>query len=318
MDDSGRHPRPLALLWALLACMALLTSCAAPSLGLRDPQPTPGIDEPARPGTRGTHTMTHDGLDRTWLTYVPADLDEPAAVLLMFHGSGDDALGIRAWVGSYFERIADEHNVIIAYPSGHEFNWNECRREGRWAAKEHDIDDVGFGRAIVDRLETDLGRGAVDRDRIFASGYSSGGHMAMRMGREADDLVSAIAVVSANPPTPDNQTCRDQSAPMPALFITGVQDSVNPYQGGEVRVSGPGGSRGTVMSAPAGAQWYADVNRASGPHPVASPPSVRITDWTGDHPVRLVAVENEGHNFPLSTHHAPNEIWQFLASIPSQ
>ncbi|WP_425310220.1 PHB depolymerase family esterase [Ammonicoccus fulvus] len=314
MDDAGRRPLSLLLLLAI-ACLTLVTSCATPYGGLRDPQPAPGVDQPAEAGSRGTHTMTHDGLERTWLTYVPAGLDEPAAVVLMFHGSGDDALGIRGWVGSYFERIADEHNVIIAYPNGHQFNWNECRREGRWPAKDNNVDDVGFARAIVDRLETDLGRGAIDRDRVFASGYSSGGHMAMRMGREADDLISGIAVVSANPPAPDNQTCRDQSSPMPALFITGVQDSVNPYEGGEVRVSGPGGSRGMVMSADAGAQWYADVNHASGPRPVASPASVRITDWTGDHPVRLVAVENEGHNFPLSTHHAPNEIWQFLDAL---
>ncbi|MDO5683472.1 MAG: PHB depolymerase family esterase [Propionibacteriaceae bacterium] len=313
MDDARRRPLPLHLLLAALTC-TLITACAAPA-PLRERNTPPGLDQTAAAGVRGTHTMTHDGRERSWLTYVPAGFDDPAAVLLIFHGSGDDALGIRGWLGTYFELIAEEHNVVIAYPSGYQYNWNECRREGRWPAKDENIDDVGFARAIVDRLESDLGSGAVDRERVFAAGYSSGGHMAMRMGREADDLIRAIAVVAANPPTPDNQTCRDQTTPMPALFIAGVQDIVNPFTGGEVRVSGPGGSRGTVLSTPVGAQWYADVNRATGPHPVASPAGVRITDWTGDHPVRLIAVENEGHNFPVSTLHAPNEIWQFLDRV---
>lgn len=276
---------------------------------------SPGTTQVAGQGELTSHAATFDGVERTWLTYVPNSLDGPAPVILLFHGSGDVAVGIRAWVGSYFERIADQNGAIIAYPDGFQSNWNECRAEGRWPAKERDLDDVGFGRAIVDRLERDLGAGSVDRDRVFAAGYSSGGHMAMRMGREADDLVSAIAVVAANPPTPENQACEDQTAPMPAIFIEGMRDSVNPFEGGEVRVVGPGGSRGNVMSALDGAQSYADNNGAAGPVPVASPDRVHITEWTGDHPVRLVAVEDEAHNFPLSTIHGPNRIWEFLAAV---
>lgn len=311
MDDARRRPRALAALTASLTPV-LLTACTTLSGITSQPQISPGINEVARQGSLSSHTTSLDGLDRTWMTYVPAKLDGPAAVIVLFHGSGDTAQGIRAWVGSYFERIADENGVVIAYPDGHEYNWNECRREGSWAAKKQQLDDVGFARTIVDRLETDLGRGSVDRDRVFAAGYSSGGHMAMRMGREADDLVSAIAVVAANPPAPDNQICDDQDSPMPALFIQGMQDNVNPFEGGEVRVFGPGGSRGHVMSAAAGAQWYADVNHAGLPAPVAGPDRVQITEWAGEHPVRLVAVENEAHNFPLASFHAPNAIWEFL------
>ncbi|WP_432559779.1 alpha/beta hydrolase family esterase [Granulicoccus sp. GXG6511] len=314
MDDARRRPRALAALTASLT-LVFLTACTTLSGISPSPRTSPGINEVARQGALSSHTASLNELDRTWLTYVPARLDGPAAVIVLFHGSGDTAQGIRAWVGSYFERIADENGVIIAYPDGYEHNWNECRREGRWAAKERELDDVGFARTIIDRLEGDLGRGAIDRERVFAAGYSSGGHMAMRLGREADDLVSAITIVAANPPAPHNQSCDDQNSPMPALFIQGMQDSVNPFEGGEVRVFGPGGSRGEVMSAEAGAQWYADVNHAGPPTPIAGPDRVHITEWAGEHPVRLVAVENETHNFPLSSFHGPNAMWEFLAQI---
>ncbi|MDO5499572.1 MAG: PHB depolymerase family esterase [Propionibacteriaceae bacterium] len=313
MAVAHRRPRAVAVVVAVVAALSL-PACSA--TGVTSPsQTSPGINEIARQGTLSQHTATLDGLERTWQTYVPAHLDGPGAVIVLFHGSGDTAQGIRAWVGSYFERIGDENGVIIAYPDGFESNWNECRREGSWPAKERGLDDVGFARTIVDRLEADLGPGSIDRDRVFAAGYSSGGHMAMRLGREADDLVRAIAVVAANPPVAANQTCADQESPMPAVFIQGVRDTVNPFEGGEVRVFGPGGSRGHVMSATEGAQWYADVNGAGAPTPGSAPDRVQITDWSGDHPVRLVAVADEAHNFPLSSFHGPNGIWAFLDEV---
>ena len=312
MVPAHRHLRVRAAL-ILTVVLVLLSACTAPGGGTLGGRSPTGADETAQPGTLSSHVTHIDGVDRSWLTYVPPDLDGPAAVIVLFHGSGDTAAGIRAWVGSYFERIADDHGVIVAYPDGFEHNWNECRRHGQWPAKERELDDVGFARSIIDRLDTDLGPGAVDRDRVFAAGYSSGGHMAMRMGREADDLISALAVVAAHPPVPDNQRCADQRTPMPALFISGMRDSVNPFDGGEVRVFGPGGSRGQVMSAHEGAQWYADLNHATGPTPISGPAGVHIMQWVGDHPVRLVAVENEAHNFPLATLHGPSEIWDFLS-----
>lgn len=312
MDDARRGPRAFAAL-IISVTLGLLAACTPPSGVTSAPGISPGANQRATQGAVSAHTTRVDGLERTWRAYVPDGLDGPAAVIMVFHGSGDTATGIRAWVGSHFERIADENGVIIAYPDGYRHNWNECRRHGQWAAKERQVDDVAFARAMLARLEHDLGPRAVDRDRVLAVGYSSGGHMAMRVGREADDLVSGIAVVAASPPTADNQRCADQRTPMPALFIVGMRDSVNPFEGGEVRVVGPGGSRGTVMSAMDGTQWYADVNGAAGPRPVPSRDGVHITEWTGEHPVRLVALEDETHNFPLSTFHAPSEIWAFAS-----
>lgn len=271
-------------------------------------------------GTVATHATRIDGIERTWTSYTPAGVDAATApVMILLHGTGDTGSGFRSGIGPDFEKLADERGFTLAYPDGYRNNWNECRRDGDWPAKERDLDDVGLMREIVHTLGTS--------EPVYAVGFSSGGHMAMRLALEAPDLVASVAVVAANPPTADNQGCDVGSRSVQIMFVEGREDPINPIDGGEV-VVGRGlsaVSRGDVVSAAAGAEWFAERNGAvagSGPSTVRDG-AVETTTWKGAHPARLVVLDHVGHSFPTlsgrwgqeggARYDAPGQIVSYLA-----
>ncbi|MFN3339118.1 MAG: alpha/beta hydrolase family esterase [Dietzia sp.] len=303
------------------ACVALAMVMSACTAQSGDPAPSATIPTDDSQGLT-SHSTELDGLPRTWTVYrPPAAADDPSApVLLVIHGTGDTGSGIRNGIGPDLEQLADEEGFAIVYVDGHENNWNECRREGDWPAKEEDLDDVGLMREAVDSLGTD--------GPVYAVGFSAGGHMAMRLALEAPDLVDGVAAVAANPPTPENLTCPVGGDPVPIMFVQGREDTINPIDGGEVRV-GSGffaKSRGEVLSAVDGAEWFARHNGVADGG--TTPPSNRDGDvetitWQGPDPVRLVMVDRVGHSFPTlsgrwgrdggARYDAPGEIWRFFS-----
>jgi len=58
---------------------------------------------------------------------------------------------------------ADAWDFVASYPEGYEGHWNDCRKKGPYAAKQLQIDDVSFMRALVPR----------SRHSDFASGFAS-------------------------------------------------------------------------------------------------------------------------------------------------
>ena len=288
------------------------------------------VNDTAAPGNVTRHVITVDDRDRTWTTYTPLHDQpdpRPMPIVLVVHGTGDTGDGIRSGIGIDLERLADEHGFVIVYADGYANNWNECRVAGDWPAKEEKVDDVGFLRGIVDRLGDDLGDDTVDTSTVFGLGFSSGGHMAQRLAYEAPNLVSGIASVNANVATDNNMSCDDSGEPVPALFMQGREDPWNPYEGGEVIV-GEGifaESRGDVRSAVDSAQWFADRNGAGDPESPTRDGDAEITDWPGEHPVRLIAVDHSGHSFPTSTgrwgndngarYDGPGAVWEFFSGL---
>lgn len=315
---------------ALISALALAITVATACAPLDGDMANSGIDqagaEPAQLAAGGPlirQSTTLDGLERTWSTYSPGPAHEPdAPVLLVIHGTGDTGSGIRRGIGPDLEGLADAHGFTIAYVDGHQNNWNECRREGAWPAKKQNLDDVGLMREVIEQL------GAAGP--VYAVGFSSGGHMAMRLALEAPDLVDGVAAVAANPATEENLQCDHAAEPVPIMFVQGREDPINPIDGGEVVVgSGPfATSRGEVLSAVDGARWFA--RRDSVTSDASVPPAVRNGDaetitWESADPVRLAIVDRVGHSFPTlsgrwgldggARYDAPGEIWQFFSHL---
>ncbi|MGO1635382.1 MAG: alpha/beta hydrolase family esterase [Corynebacterium variabile] len=317
----------------VLAAGALVASCTTSS----DPEPR----------SLPYHSVTVDGLTRTWDLYVPDGSDnaasQPMPVMLVVHGTGDSAAGVRSGIGPDLEELAESEGFVIAYVDGHANNWNECRAAGMWPAKEQNLDDVGFMRQVVASVGEELGPDVVDTERTFAMGFSSGGHMVQRLAFEAPDLVSGVAVVNANVPVDDNITCEDSRTPVPVIFIEGVEDTINPINGGEV-VFGMGAeavSRGHVRSAVDSADWFAERNGASAATDPVRDGDAEITDWPAEGPVvspgvapgtnpnaapvRLITVDKSGHSFPTATgrwhnnngarYDGPGAVWEFFAGL---
>ncbi len=92
-----------------------------------------------------------------------------------------------------------------------------------------------FVSALLDELTA---RYAVDRERIYATGFSSGGFMAQRLGCDLSDRISAIATVGATLTENVHQVCSPQK-PMPVLMVHGLEDSGVPWEGSPDYVSVP-------------------------------------------------------------------------------
>lgn len=198
----------LALTFSLLACSRNV--------------PAPSADQ--------TLTLTHAGLERTYILHVPSSYDEskPTPLLLSFHGGGGNAENQRRVSG--FNELSDENGFIVAYPNGTGrledtiLTWNGGNCCGYAVA--NNVDDVGFIRALVAELQSQYN---IDPKRIYASGFSNGGIMSYRLACDAADIFAAISPVSG---TQNYDPC-EPSEPVSVIHIHGTDDSHLPYNGGK-------------------------------------------------------------------------------------
>jgi len=202
---------------ALLAIMASLTACA----GSRFDPPAPSTAGVSAPGS-SEHRLTVDGDDRSYRLYVPAHPSAPAALVVMLHGGYGSAQQAEASYG--WDRIADEHGVVILYPDGDGRAWNAgggcCGPPAR-----DGTDDVAFIAAAVADVQK---RVSIDAGAVFAAGMSNGAMMAYRLACETT-LFAAIGPVSGTMPV--GLECA-APAPISVIAVHGVDDTRVLYEGG--------------------------------------------------------------------------------------
>ena len=87
-------------------------------------------------------------------------------------------------------------------------------------------DDVEFLNQMLDQIAN---KASVDATRIYATGLSEGGFMAMKVGCAMADRIAAIAPVGAA--MPKTMICLP-SRPVPVVMINGTADPVVPHGGG--------------------------------------------------------------------------------------
>lgn len=178
------------------------------------------------------HSLRHGGLTRKYLLHVPARRAPgvPLPLVIAFHGGGghaefmaDDAR--YGWVSK-----ADREGFAVVFPNGYSklpggrfATWNAGQCCGD--ARDRNIDDVGFVRAVVNDVRRQL---AVDPARIFATGMSNGGMLSHRLACDAADLFRAIASVAGT----DATTTCTPSRPVSVLHIHARDDTHVLFNGG--------------------------------------------------------------------------------------
>jgi polyhydroxybutyrate depolymerase len=182
----------------------------------------------ASPGKDTLFPLRHGDRVRTYIVHLPPSYD-PAKrwpVVLVLHGGGGNGQQMAEMTG--FSRKADREGFIAVYPNG----------TGRWQnrfltwnagnccawAYENRIDDVGFIRALIERLKKDY---AVDGKRVFATGISNGGMMSYRLACELSDRIAAIGPVAGA----QNVDCRP-AQPVSVIILHGTADLHVLYNGG--------------------------------------------------------------------------------------
>lgn len=281
-------------------------------------------------------SMEYDGT-RTYRLYTPRPTRKQALpVMLVLHGGGGSGSAMEALTLGHFNRLADQHGVLIVYPDGIGRSWNDGRSDLRSAAAQEYVDDVGFLRTLVSELGKQQ---AIQISRVYATGMSNGGLMAYRLACDAADFVAAVAPVAANLSVELARECRPSRA-VPMAIINGTDDPMMPWIGGDIKVLFS--RRGEVLSAQESFEYFARIGDCA--LPITHSPQDRVPDdrtkvirhvareCRNGGEVRLYEILGGGHTWPSGNAYlgprlvgrvsrelnAANEIWNFVSkySLP--
>lgn len=196
----------------------------------RQPQ-QPASNDRLAPGDH-RFTLQHGGLARAYRVHVPASYDAatPAALLVALHGGGGN-MDYQADDSKYgLISKSEREGFVVMFPNGYSklasgrfATWNAGRCCG--AARDGNVDDVGFIREVVARVRSQLN---IDARRIYATGMSNGGLMAYRLACEMSDVFVAIAPVAGT----DNTVSCTPARAVSVLHIHAKNDAHVLFEGG--------------------------------------------------------------------------------------
>lgn len=177
------------------------------------------------------------GLERQYIVHVPRGYDgkTPVPVVIMFHGAGGTARSAMRQTG--WTEKSDEAGFLAVFPEGTSRDptkaarfkgnpqvWNDG--SGRGNAAQRAVDDVGFVNAVIDDLQA---RFAIEKRRVYVTGFSNGASMAFRLGLELSTRIAAIAPVSG-PLWLENPKLKQ---PVSLIYLMGAEDAFNPLDSRE-------------------------------------------------------------------------------------
>ena len=253
----------------------------------------------------GTHTLqvTHQGQKRTVVVHVPAHSNstQAAPLVLALHGGGGFADYMAN--GDRYGLIAksDRAGFVVAFPNGYSklpggkfATWNAGACCGD--ARDRQVDDVGFLRAVVAQLGARL---QLDPARIYAIGMSNGGMMAHRLACDAADVFAAVASVAG---TEAMGTC-EPVRPIPVLHIHAKNDTHVLFNGGAGKDAFRDDSKVMdFVSVPETISRWVQRNRCQpAPRRVLEKPGAYCEVYSGcagNASVQLCVVDEGGHSWP--------------------
>ena len=243
-------------------------------------------------------SFVHDGIMREYLVHVPRSYrGAPTPMLVALHGGGGSA-DFQADDSRYkLISKAEAAGFIAVFPNGYSrfpggilATWNAGACCG--AAQKNDVDDVGFLREVIRRVER---QARIDPRRVFMTGMSNGALMSWRMACEASDLVRGSAPVEGT----DNTAHCAPSRPVAVIEFHALDDDHVPLNGGK----GVSALTDTdFASVPATQSKWIGLNRAD-------PAAKRVLTVSGAHcdlhpakpggaPVELCLTDRGGHSWP--------------------
>jgi polyhydroxybutyrate depolymerase len=269
---------------------------------------------------RNNGFMISSGKKREYLLYVPRSYDPTklTPLVISMHGAGlwpTQQMALSEW-----NRLAESEGLIVVYPSG--LAAAGPRVWGVGAGPRLTI-DVRFISELIDKLEADYN---IDRQRIYANGFSNGGGMAFVLSCTLADRIAAVGMVGAAQTLPWSWCTEHRAVPMIAFH--GTADTFALYNGGASWVA--------PHPFPAVPIWTANWARRNrcGPKPVESAVAADVTrrEYThcaDDAAVVLYIVRGGGHTWPgggplpewfvgpdSRSIDATSEMWAFFRAHP--
>jgi polyhydroxybutyrate depolymerase len=152
----------------------------------------------------------------------------PAALVIVLHGNtqtGADMASRTSWPD-----VAKREHFTVVFPDGLKRAWADLRSSEARAGRRppEGTDDVAFIAKLVEKYVAD---GTADPRRVYVTGISNGGAMAMTLACKRADLFAAAASVIMDF-TDDIANGCQPSRPVPMLMMNGTADPLIPFEGG--------------------------------------------------------------------------------------
>ena len=268
-----------------------------------------------------SHAITVNGISRTYLTYVPQNLNSsrPVPLVVFLHGGFGSAA--QAEKTYRWDPKADANGFVVAYPDGENHAWNAGSCCG--APARNQVDDVSFITSVVAAVKAQI---RIDPRRVYVAGMSNGAMMALTLACQIDVFAAAAPVAGAE------MTSCDKPSPISIVHIHGLADTRVPMDGS------PGSGKGNVPAhtsvANSVARWRS-VNRCQTPTSTTKGVVTTSTSGCADgRAVTLITIAGAGHQYPGSVPKSPvvqrllgadppstaidatSVIWSFFAAHP--
>lgn len=254
--------------------------------------------------------LTVSGINRSYEIHVPATYtgNDPVPLLIVLHGSSASGAVMRIY--SRFNDCADRNNFIAVYPNSLGPYWNDGRVDMNSVSFKANIDDVRFISGLIDHIVS-LYR--VDACRVYITGFSNGGMMALRLGIAIPEKLTAVSSVSGL--LPKHLSYLRPVRPLPVMIIQGTEDPIVPSGGGKLD-----GKHGEILSAVDTAAYWSARNNCSAPVAVQVLPDTDPDDGTlvfrvtyscekSGSEVVLLTIQGGGHSWPGTKVPFPMKKW---------
>ncbi|MFM1943143.1 MAG: hydrolase [Verrucomicrobiota bacterium] len=274
---------------------------------------------PIQPWQSGTHTLTIDGRERTFLLDVPQHLQPGAPLILVFHGFTGSAKDMHATSG--FTALAEKHGFVAAYPQGTRDAKNNTFFNVGYAFHDKEtVDDASFARQLALRLVHDL---KLNPTAIFSTGMSNGGDMSYYLARQPNPFVRAIAPVAGTMMSSWDLPLAPESR-ISVMEVHGTGDKITLWAGDPQNKDGWGAylSTGDVMDF-----WIQNLALEKSkiseikPNPTGNADPIRLHRWSTSRDnceVVLYEIPGGGHDWPdhlgNQNHTTAEVIWDFFKS----
>ena len=155
--------------------------------------------------------------------YIPSgEPQAPLPLVVMLHGCGQDASDFARGTG--MNELAEQAHCLVLYPEqSTSISWNRC---WNWYDQAHHERDEGEPALIADLTRSIIARHAADASRVSIAGLSSGGAMAVIMGRTYPDLFTAVGCHSGLPHRSATDTMSALSAMRAGSDLTSAKQTM--------------------------------------------------------------------------------------------
>jgi polyhydroxybutyrate depolymerase len=266
---------------------------------------------PGSSDSAALNTILVDGRVRTFSVHTGPRFDRPLRpLLLVFHGLGGSAIGMEATTG--LNGAADYFGFIVAYldaAPGTRGSWAlDCLR--CTSADTMGISDLTFVDSVIARVSRDHG---VDSTRVYVTGHSLGSYMAQVLACKRSSIVAAAAAVEGHMNHRLAAACPDPREPVPMLIVSGLDDTVMPWDGATY-------PNVTIFSADSTASFWATRNGCTTPpedevidrSPLPGVTVRTFAQCAASAEVQRWGIDGLGHVWPVGNSFATSDIVRFL------